>query len=513
MDFENHMKILLISVYNYKKTENVGLNRIKAFFDQKKIDCKILYVKVGSLINNDLLAELKNSKFIGMSIYPNSVKYAGLLATRIKNINKKAIIFFGSQYATNNYKKILEATKSIDFIVLGLGELPLFDFVSNYNGYNIELLILKSENLVSHKHITNKGPFVCDISDLPWPNPNREFVLKNFFTYLPTSHGCVGKCSFCGRKGGKWTGREPEDILSELKRLKNEYNISAFFLTDSSFEDPGHKGKERINKIADCILDSNEKFAFHTYFRAESFKNNLSDIKLLTKLSKAGFNQCLIGIDAGNENDLLLYKKRATLKNNDETLILFKKCRIEPFFGFIMLNPYSTKYSLQTNFYFLQKVKSYFPAHYINYLIVYENTDFYKKIKIDNLIINNEEIGLVDYQVLDPFAQKIKKFIDTIYTKSSINVTVMDIQYSFQMIYFMLALLINTEKQESEVEDIKKSMFEYQQEFFSPVYISENIPYLYNNFDSFTKNILNFKEKLKKIYMSLLKRYITINYS
>lgn len=48
-------------------------------------------------------------------------------------------------------------------------------------------------------------------------------------------------------------------------------------------------------------------------------------------MKKAGFHNIFVGIESGNDDDLLLYNKQTTVKENEKFLKLCKKVGIEPF--------------------------------------------------------------------------------------------------------------------------------------------------------------------------------------
>ena len=94
----------------------------------------------------------------------------------------------------------------------------------------------------------------------------------------------------------------------------------------------------------------------------KKMKNNLRLLK------KAGFNNIFVGIESGCDEDLLVYNKRSELQDNERFMMLCDKCGITPFYGFVMIQPYSTVDSVNKNYRFLIKYRSDQLSHYINCL-------------------------------------------------------------------------------------------------------------------------------------------------
>ena len=70
---------------------------------------------------------------------------------------------------------------------------------------------------------------------------------------------------------------------------------------------------------------------------------------MIDKLVRSGVYSVFIGIEAGNEADLKLYRKTATLTENALALRACKENEIFAETGFICINPYSTLDTLRQN--------------------------------------------------------------------------------------------------------------------------------------------------------------------
>jgi radical SAM superfamily enzyme YgiQ (UPF0313 family) len=325
---------------------------------------------------------------------------------------------------------------------------------------------------------------------------------------LNTSHGCIGNCTFCGYNRTPWSGRTPPSIIDEILNVYHKYNIRAFCFSDNSIEDPKEFGKNRLKLIANELLNTNIKFALNGYIRADSFGENASDRQLLKLLREAGFTQFLIGIESGNEADLILYRKRASLSQNLSTINILSESNIQPTFGFMNLNPYSTVERLQNNYKFLDNINNYFPGHYFKHLVLYENTRIYQKVKEDGLLLKYGP--LYTYRIPDHFARDYYKFVEEKYKDIEFSMCLFDIRNFLRTIYNFIQILDNESTMQS-LEECKVNLSENNKEYFSSFFRTLNFNQLYDLFDYFKTNIIIQRDKIRNIYIKMLRKYYSQN--
>jgi anaerobic magnesium-protoporphyrin IX monomethyl ester cyclase len=149
-----------------------------------------------------------------------------------------------------------------------------------------------------------------------------------------TSRGCTRNCSFCLSRDfwKKWRGRNPELVAAEINEIVEKTNIRRFIFQDNSFEDPGFD-KERMKNIAHFIKQLPKKITFYTMMRAEAYK--VLDTETIEDLKEAGWASVLLGIEAGNDADLKLFNKTATLDDNYKSIRYFRNNGIRPYIGFM----------------------------------------------------------------------------------------------------------------------------------------------------------------------------------
>ena len=498
--------ILLISPYQGILNENIGLQQISAFLWNKKIKNKVTYLNVSkNVIEEAKNLNLNECSMVGVSLYGDNFEFAKTLTQTIKR-KKNIPVFYGSQFATLSYKYILENDPHVDFIVLGQGEYPIWEFVKAYDGYNMAELIEKSPNFASRHNYQGKKPYKTPINNLPWPVHDSEIIRKNFFTYLNTTQGCLGNCSFCGSLRNKWSGRTPKEISDEVLKLYQTYGVQAFSFSDCSIEDPGQLGKQRLHEWANHMREINIPFAFQAFLRADSFHKE--DKLLLTELKEIGLNQYVIGIEAGNERDLRLYGKRANLADNIRTLELLKELDIFAFVGFIMVNPFSTFSSLNENYRFLCKYHGFFPASFSNQLILYDNTRFFKMMKdTDQLIcLDNHHF---DYFIRDEYVQALKQEFYPLLEISRMSNEMIYLQSDLRLINFLFALIKDSEKEKENLRETLYLLKELNCQFYRSIYWNQDISFANKTFEEYHKCINRYCERVRIIKRTMQKHFLS----
>lgn len=498
--------VQLITIYSGADFEDVGINRISAFLDINQIENLVIHIEQDKYVA-EKYAQLKNGEYFGISVYGSNVIEAAELGRYIKKENPNAIIFWGSQYVSLAYEELLKKyMDAVDIMVLGDGEYPILSILENEEKQILEIT-KKSPFLASKDDYMNKRSCLMDIQDLPWPKHDVKLMKKHLYTTIKTSTGCAGNCAFCGFLRRKWTGYTGSQVYEELVRIRKEYGIRAFMFADNSFEDPGLMGKKRIGDLLDCIESGNEKFSFFANIRAESFKDNCSDIQLLERMKKCGFSQLFVGIESGNDDDLRLYNKRATVQDNHKILDILQRANIEAKWGFIMLNPYSTQDKLRKNYDFLVSNYSYDPFHYMSFLMIYINSQLYTKTLDDNLLLDSFDKMEANYLFLDPFAQKVYNFFVKKYNQT-------ELQYRFKqfkdslLLYFHLSQITNAEFSK-EVTAIKSQLAELNKQFFGIIYIGNDFELAERTFPEYTREMINACNQFAPIKGKMLREYVS----
>lgn len=482
--------------------ENIRMNHIESILATNGIEVNQVNIPKDAVISEALLMDICASTLV--CICPTWIKASSDLLQAIKIRNPNVIVVFEQPNLDDTYLSLFTLEYAPDFIVLGHGGYSILEFLKEFNGTNMLELVSQSPYIISKESQSEKRFRGCDINDIPWKRHDVKFMQKYLFTHIDTSIGCLASCSFCGHVREKWSGRSPEAIVSELVRLEHRYNVRAFNFTDKSFEDPVNKGgKERFEHFCDLLIRSGKKFALTCYIRAESFKNNIDDKRLLLKAKQAGFVEFVIGIEAGNQLDLDLYNKRATLLDNYNILNLLADVGINAFYGYIMLNPYSTKETIRLNYEFLKEHKCAIPANYISFLFLGPSVPLTQRIKQDGLLSNDPRRP---YVVRDETARNLYELIMDNFSNGELYNEMIKIQDKIRILDMMLFLLDDVIALKKKYRDVQEKAAMSYIAFFDEVYENWNFKNLENQ-NVLKKILYDHIQNLDSIILVAFKRY------
>lgn len=516
------MKTLLISIsYGDRlSNENLGLERIYTYLKEQKKDVDILYLNKTDDIKKEFSKIDLSHKIFAFSVLQDNIDFDCTLSLLIKRSHPASLIVFGSKYVTSYYKDIALYEKDkkepcFDLLVLGDGEYTILNIINCLEkGENIDDFANKNENIATIKSTENKTPLPININELPIPE--RIYIKNNnsIIAYICDSHGCLGRCSFCcSYFHHKWCGRSAESLFHEVLTIYNNTKARIFVFTGSSFEDPGNMGKERISKFCDMVIESKLLVSFRCYLRAETFTENKSDIELLRKMKMAGFSQVYVGIESGNDEDLQLYCKKATLNDNKKILMLLNKIGIFcGAYGFIMFNPYSNLRKISDNYYYLADNQPFNLNSFTTKLIVYKGTKIHDILRKENLIINKNQLTynmIEDYYFVDKEIGELYAFVKYICTDDLTDVMantsfVTSLLHSFD--YFP-----DINESIAELSNIISFYETVIREYFYWLYVKYDISFCEKTYDEFKYNILNNDKKMQLLKNRFLRKMMKCN--
>lgn len=386
-----------------KSTEHVGIGYLAACLREKNHHVDIYEGRsYEDFIQNP---KFKSTEYQALGFTTTCITIKGVLeiSEKFKAAKADTIIMLGGHMATYAGEEIMKQYSQVDVVMNGEGEITiceLADAIENQRGFeNIKGIIYREDGVV----VRNEDrELMCDLDVLPFPARDQFETNPQNMQYLriSSSRGCYGSCAFCSnfvgrrQKGAHWRGRSPQNVVDEIEMLVKKYNFHTFDFVDSTFEDYGKEGKERIGKIAEEIKKRNLTIYYNCCFRAEDWKD--SDEALLKNLVESGLEKVNIGFESGNDRGLKILNKRASMEDNYNVIrVLSKFPDIYITFGFIMLHPYSTLSDMEDNAYFLHNTGiGQVIRHYFWQLEVYPDTLMERKLIRDNLLLN--EYGIED---------------------------------------------------------------------------------------------------------------------
>ena len=214
--------------------------------------------------------------------------------------------------------------------------------------------IYKDENGVH----TSATSYAEDLATLPPPDFDglpleKYFVPTKILPYLAT-RGCYwGRCEFCDHGEGYTAGyrsKKIQDILLDVKYLRDKYGAKHFHFTDESYP------PALFRKLARGLIESQMGIVWTTHMR---FEKSLLDDQVWQDAKDSGCRYLHFGYESGNERVLKLMDKATTTEIMTKHLQLTADAGIwnhcMGFFGF----PGETKEEAWSSVQFLEANRDY----------------------------------------------------------------------------------------------------------------------------------------------------------
>jgi anaerobic magnesium-protoporphyrin IX monomethyl ester cyclase len=250
---------------------------------------------------------------------------------------KGCTVIVSSSDSTDRYEEYLK--EGADFVIIGEAEQTLLELVNNIKtgeqnvAFIPGLAFIGEDNKVVK---TQPRHVLKDLDSLPLPawdlvdmEPYRDSWLKNagyFSINMGTTRGCPFKCNWCAKPiyGNRYNSRSPQNVIAELKMLKERYPIDHIWFCDDIFGlKPGW-----VLEFSQLIQKEN----LCTRFKIQSRADLLVDEELVNALAASGCENVWIGAESGSQKILDAMDKGITVDQIRKSTKAMKKAGIKPSF-------------------------------------------------------------------------------------------------------------------------------------------------------------------------------------
>ena len=263
-----------------------------------------------------------------------------------------------------------------------------------------------------------------DLDNLPFPawdlidmEPYRKMWLKHkgFFSMnMGTTRGCPFKCNWCAKPiyGNRYNSRSPENVVSELKMLKEKFQFDHIWFCDDIFGlKPGW-----VRAFADLV----EKEHFHFRFKIQARADLLLQEEYIKDLARAGCENAWMGAESGSQKILDDMDKGTTVKQIYESTQLLKKHGIHPSFFIQFGYLGETKEDIKKTIDMINELLPYEIGISVSYPL--PGTLFYEKVKTDLKEKTNwtdsDELALMFRNTYQPaFYKQLHRYVHKTYRK------------------------------------------------------------------------------------------------
>jgi len=302
---------------------------------------------------------------------------AGLCMTEIGNISPKAIVALAGAVSYHEDAPFLENIKRrYDIPIIVTGDLFLEDgeiILKNYPFLDAILMDFTNadaiaylddkEDKIKNMIYRKDGEIKIKISPrtaekeytIPIPrhelfmnNYNYPFVRRRPFATVLTDYGCPYKCSFCVIASLGYKFRSVENVMSELRYLKN-LRCREIYFNDQTFGVNRARAKELCKRMVEEKID----FGWVCWSRVDVINE-----ELLKLMKGAGCHTILFGVETASEKSLKSMGKGYTLREVEETFRLCREYGVRTLATYILGLPGEDKNSIMQTIEFAVRLDS-----------------------------------------------------------------------------------------------------------------------------------------------------------
>lgn len=300
--------------------------------------------------------------FVGINAFATQYKYIRWLTENLKAIKPDKKIVMGGPLPSSVPNLVLKNTRT-DICVIGEGDITIRSLIKNLESLDkVKGICFKDNGNI--KENPPQEP-ISDLDTIGFP-PYDIFPMDIYFEHMRvwdvpnpgkrainivTSRGCPYNCNFCFKtiKGSRL--RSIENIVAEIKKLKNDYNIKGIVFSDELVVVSKKRGHELCDKIKDLDLE------WGCQARA-----NTVDLDLLRYMKKCGCKYVGYGIESCSQKILNNMNKHVTVKQNETAIRNTIKAGLYPIVQMIFGYPGEDRETIQETIDFFKKM-NYPPPH------------------------------------------------------------------------------------------------------------------------------------------------------
>jgi Fe-S oxidoreductase len=292
---------------------------------------------------------------------------------------KGCTVIVSSSDATDHYEMYIQ--QGADFVVIGEAEMTLLELINALPTKQFNHI----PGLAYASIKTARRTVMKNLDALPFPawdlldiTPYRAMWLKSkgyFSLNMATTRGCPFTCNWCAKPiyGNRYNSRSPENVVQELKLLKEKFRFDHIWFCDDIFGlKPGW-----VHAFANLV----EKEQLHFQFKIQCRADLLLQENYIKDLARAGCHTIWMGAESGSQKILDAMNKGTTVQQIYQATHLLKKHGIHPSFFIQFGYPGETKEDIALT---IRMICDLMP-HEIGISVSYPlpGTPFYERVKAE----------------------------------------------------------------------------------------------------------------------------------
>jgi len=394
----------------YTLHECLGIGYLASYLRSHDQSVYILDSHIEALSVEDTIEKIvqQDCAFLGISIgsslvMPQVIQIIRELKKKLSEIH----ITLGGHHPTFCFKQLLEQNPEIDSIVRFEGEEALLELLTalraDANLANVRGIAYRKDGKITTTPIR---PLIRKLDALPFPARDTfpKLLERGGLPLISGSRGCPSACSFCSvhsfyntPPGKIWRSRSIKNILEEIKLLEKEYGCHELWFVDDNFFGFGKHGIRRARDFFEALEKADvDIIRLDFACRADTIAEN-PDILELIYGKRHGL--VYLGIEAGVQRILDLYKKGTTVDQNRKAVKAIKESHADIKMEFILFNPWISIDEVKETIRFLEEIDVYDPYILTSTLTIMRQTPLADAIQEGRLKVS--PLPLQDLQGFD----------------------------------------------------------------------------------------------------------------
>jgi len=379
----------------YKKYLNIripplGILYIAAVLEENGISVEVMDCAAEDTTYADIRERVDRTRpfMVGITSTTPLINEA-LMSAEAAKLAGDPYIVLGGPHATFLHHEILAENTAIDFVIKGEGEYTFSELYrilrSGGDPGTIEGLVFRSNGVIQE----NPDREVCvDLNTLPYPArhllPKENYRIFDVNMPIATvicSRGCPMRCSFCASSaihGRTIRKRSPEDVIEEIRHIRDTLGISMIAFMDDTFTlMPGW-----VETFCNLLIEEDMHIEWGCTARVDRI-----DSDLIRLMKRAGCETLFIGVESGDQEILDRIKKGTKI---DQIKTVFSTARdfgMRTIASIALGLPGETKETAKKSIAFVKKLH----ASYALFSVAtpYPGTEFYNNVRENGNLLQN----------------------------------------------------------------------------------------------------------------------------